>query len=690
MKRLTLLLVAVVAALGAPLVAPGAALAHAYLAHSTPADGAVLDTAPSGLTLNFTESVELKATRIEIVDGDGRHWNPTSIALRPHDPTAPEGDSESPVDVVVGLPNLPANSYRVVWTTLSTDDLHATQGDFTFGVQRQVRASVAPLPSGPAPLETILRGLGLVGTAVLFGGAALALLLAVGRVRGRTGAGPDGTHSDGTHTDGSHTDGSGADGAGTDLTGAGPPPDAADPGPDLRRRLLTDAAFGGILALLALPALLLVQISAAQGSLGELLGGELSDGRWIVRELSLAVLVGVVWWVRGPAGSHRRLPVQWMVLAGVVAAVHAGATALLGHPTGGTASTVITGGVHVLAAGTWAGAVVTAALALVPRGRDRWSTRGRLLLRAFAPLAVTCVGALTVTGLLMAAVDVSTVDALLTTAYGKLLLAKSAAVLIAGLLGLRTALRLRAVRAGSTDPNLRSGLVTEGGALVLVLLLAAALAASGPARGARFDTGPRLATVPESTGQVADLVDTVSVGPNRPGPNVVTVAVSQTRRPVPGPVSAVSVDLRGPDGTSRVYPLVRGSDGKYAAPVRDIGTAGQWQIVVTVYRTGLPPVTDAHRWVVGGATASAAAVVYSAQPVRPWALLGAWLAALALAAAAGVAVWRNRRWWAARIESRRWPAWTDRVRVRRPYPTAEGAGVDGKAEDVDEEHMTPV
>src|SRR5260370_30580639 len=110
------------------------ASAHAYLAHSAPADGAVLDRAPQTLTLSFTEHIEQSATAVDIVDGDGRHWAVTSLVVRPSadaDPAAPgtgQSGTETPVDAVAGLPPLPPTTYHISWRTLSSDDLHATSG----------------------------------------------------------------------------------------------------------------------------------------------------------------------------------------------------------------------------------------------------------------------------------------------------------------------------------------------------------------------------------------------------------------------------------------------------------------------------------------------------------------------------------------------------------------------------------
>ncbi|OLB80433.1 MAG: hypothetical protein AUI14_06760 [Actinobacteria bacterium 13_2_20CM_2_71_6] len=545
MLRLTLALLAgglVALALPAP------ASAHAYLATSAPADGAILDRAPELLVLSFTEHVELSATHLDIVDADGRHWAPTSVAVRPHNAAAGDTGTETPVDVVAGLPTLPANVYHVAWRTLSSDDLHVTSGTLVIGVQREVgAAAVPPGPGGPGIREAVLRGITLLGFCLLVGGAALALLLAALTRRS-------------------------ADRPGEDRRGADRPV--------LRRRLLGVAASGGALAVLAVPR------GVRRGVIG---------------------------------------------LGAVAAVVCAIGTAVLGHPGGPL--TALVGGVHVLAAGAWAGSVLVMALSL------RAEPEGvRPLLRAFAVVAGGCLALLTVTGLLMVGTQVATVDALLTTPYGLLLLGKVAGVGIAGLLGLRTYRRLR------RDVLPRRGILTEALVFGVVLALAGALAAAGPARGPRFPTNLHVATEPEVSGQAADLVDTVQIRPNRPGRNVVTITVADTRRPAPAPVTGVSVQLVGPDGTRRVHPVTRTAEG-WTVSVDDIRTPGDWKVSVTIMRQGLAPVTDGHAWVVATAGQNGAGAVVSSAPLQP--AVG-WLAALAaLAAVVGALIlgyrWRRRR-----------------------------------------------
>ncbi|MEU3455169.1 copper resistance CopC family protein [Micromonospora sp. NPDC006766] len=614
------------------LVGPAPAQAHAYLVRSAPADGAVLDRAPETLTLAFTEQVELSAARISLLDGDGRQWSVTGLALRGEDgEPATDAGTEEPVTLVAGLPPLPPNTYHVAWRTLSSDDLHITSGTLVFGVGRQVTAAGVARPASPGPRETVARALGLAGLAVLIGGAALAALHA--RRRGRAGSSAD-------------------------LA--------------LRRRLLVVAGYAGVVALLAAPLQLAIQLAAAGGGRWRLLADQLTSGRWLLREAGTALLLAAVVTAArrlgpgrpgaeagrsaAPAGSgvgvgrsaatrsgtagrpvFRAVPGTLVVgLLGALAA--ATGTALLGHSMGGPVRTALVGGVHVLAAGGWAGAVLAAVLALLPSARrvaDR-AAQLRALLHAFAPLAAGCLTVLLLSGLLLTGPQVATVDALLGSPYGLLLLAKLGTVGVAGLLGLRTARRLRR----SDLP--RRGLLAEAGLLVAVLGLAGALAAAGPGRGPAFPTADAPRAVPQVSGQVADLVDTVAVRPNRPGRNMVTVGVEDTRRPAPGPVTGVSLLLTGPNGERAVHPVTRTDDG-WVVAVDDIRSPGRWQVGVTVLRDGLPPVTDAHLWLVPAGDAAATPARVSAAPLRPLLDRSALLGTLVAAVVAAIAGWRGWR-----------------------------------------------
>ncbi|MEP6855250.1 MAG: copper resistance protein CopC, partial [Pedococcus sp.] len=111
-----LVLSVVLVALAAVLL-PGAgpASAHSYLVSSNPADGQVLDTAPTELRLRLSESVLLGSTSVTIVGGSVRH-ELTDLRLveagSPGDPggaggagvAGGAGAQEAPVELVATLP----------------------------------------------------------------------------------------------------------------------------------------------------------------------------------------------------------------------------------------------------------------------------------------------------------------------------------------------------------------------------------------------------------------------------------------------------------------------------------------------------------------------------------------------------------------------------------------------------------
>jgi len=112
--------VAALAALALVLLGAAPASAHAELLGSDPAEGAVVETAPSEVTLTFNEPVRLTPQEIAVYDADG-------------DPVASTAGA-SGTDVTVGLTDaddLADGTYVVSWNVLS-DDGHPISGALTF------------------------------------------------------------------------------------------------------------------------------------------------------------------------------------------------------------------------------------------------------------------------------------------------------------------------------------------------------------------------------------------------------------------------------------------------------------------------------------------------------------------------------------------------------------------------------
>ena len=102
-----------------------AAFAHAHLIRAVPPDKAVVATAPTVLTLKFSEGVALKFTGVEITGPDKKAVTLGAESLDPKDDTL----------LTVPLAGaLGAGSYSVAWHALSTDG-HKSSGTYAFTVK---------------------------------------------------------------------------------------------------------------------------------------------------------------------------------------------------------------------------------------------------------------------------------------------------------------------------------------------------------------------------------------------------------------------------------------------------------------------------------------------------------------------------------------------------------------------------
>ena len=599
-RRLCGLAVSVVALL-ISVPAPTAS-AHAFLVASTPADGEVLDAAPAEIRFNFSESVNLDAMVVDIVDSENRHYRPTSISLAP-DSDAP-ADTEEPAEIVAGLPPLAVDTYRIDWQTLSSDDLHRTSGTLVFGIGQTptVAGFLEPVPR----LEEMgLRAVIFVSLAAALGGLLAARLL------DRAGDGGTGTKG----------------------------PRRVEQTGRPARRLRHAAAVGAAAGLLACVALLVDQALAGGLTLVEVVWSGYG-ARFFVREVGFALLlVGAI------SLSSRRWPGTGRTASIVVGATLAGVgTALLGHSAANpvsAATRVAADTAHLLAAATWSGTLLLAVMVVLPLVRRRDGAAVGSMLRAFALPAVGCFAVMVVSGLYLASGVVGSIDALLLTFYGRTLLLKMALVGAIGILALVNTLALR----DSARPRVpRRAIIAEAGAAVVVLALAATLTSSQPATEPEFVAAQQVATVPLRDAAVGDLQEALTIRPNAPGRNVLLVDVFDTRRPALAPIRSVLVGVVGADGAT-VAPVAADSlgDGRWSVTAeldRAVST-----IEVTVRRPGQADVTSQYPWAMPQAAGLVREATVSNTPIGDYLTIAAGcLFAVLAGAAVGIGlVFRRRR-----------------------------------------------
>ena len=541
------------------------ASAHAFVVGSSPQDGATLDRAPAKLTLNFDEDVLLASGSVTLRSGDG------SVLLHAGSPagTSAIGGKAAP-ELIVGLPTLGKGTYSATWSVRSADDLHQTTGTVSFAigqayVQRAVERDGPPLPV----LSSLLEWLDVTGVALLLG----AILLIVSAI----------------------------------------PRSQMGPGDKAALQTL----LWRVITVTALAELLLgVAVVITSVGVTDVLGGLTSTrpGRlWVLREIGLAATsVSALLAIRRRGSARPQTIAIVALLVGSLAAIAGSSHVGVGADRPFAVLLLM---VHLSAAGAWAGAVLLLLMlvALERAGGARFPSLA--LLRSFSAPAAYCVAVASLTGIALAARQVASVDAVLTTTYGQILIVKVLAVLTAGLLGLRTTIRLRRSRSSSVV-FLYRGVALESAAVLLILAAAGALSLGTPARGPAF--APSSAAGPAVvSAQLGDLLESAVMAPNAVGLSWLRVDVSQTRRPALAPVTGVTASLTGPDSPASAARSLTRTEiaNRWEMGGVNLTAVGRWELTIATQRAGRPDTVWRAGWIVAGNPTDARKPLVSD---RPW------------------------------------------------------------------------
>lgn len=246
--------------------------------------------------------------------------------------------------------------------------------------------------------------------------------------------------------------------------------------------------------------------------------------------------------------------------------------------------------VHVLAASIWVGGVACL-LAALPAATRRLAPpdRSRLLLAAlsrFSPIALAAVIAIALTGTLQAYIDVRSLDGLLHTTYGTLILVKSA--LLLGLVGLgwvhrdRVLPTLRRMAGAGASPGgvgvlARRTLRAESLAFLCVFGVTAALITYAPPIDAA--SGPFSAST-----TLGPAVLELTVEPARVGPNTVHLYLIDAKTGVQfTQTKELTASARLPSRGIGPLPLHANlaGPGHYILSSVELTPAGTWELELT-------------------------------------------------------------------------------------------------------------
>jgi copper transport protein len=441
-RRAAQLALALVLACGAMLVVSESALAHAQLLGTSPASGSTVPTEPKMVIFEFNQNVGGTLGAVRVYNAQGEEVDNLDV-------THPQGNEHwMGVGLKLGLPDgTYTGTYRVI-----SADTHIVYGGLVFNLGHAGAApkfTVAGLigrnKSGKVTEVAfgVVRGLDYLTIALLLGGLSFLLAAWLPGFAAVTGPGPEWQAASRSFMR------------------------------RFQRLLVAAAVLGFVVSVLGI---LLQGASAAGVSLwsslkgtvientmesrfGKVWGARASD--WFV--IGALVLIGAALARRaadradatadGATGDGSPVPdapARWLLGAILLCGAYLAITpALSGHASIQSPTAVFfpSDVLHVLAASVWVGGIACIVLVLPVATRSLASQeRSRLLLATlvrFSPLALACVVVIAVTGVVQAYIDVRSINGLLHSTYGTLIIAKTVLLLI--LIGLGWVNRSRVI-----------------------------------------------------------------------------------------------------------------------------------------------------------------------------------------------------------------------------------------------------
>jgi copper transport protein len=507
---------------------PAAVRAHALLRSSTPASGATLGSPPSSIVLTFSETPDVRLTLIKVLDTSG-----TDLVSGPLEAVA---DPEASVRAPVALPG--DGVFTVSWRAVSSVDGHISAGSFVFGVGE---APPSTPPAGPdagagtsqsgTPPSIGARWLLYLGFMALFGAAWVALAV------------------------------------------------ARRPSPDL----LAMAAIGWVLTALGSVAVIGAQWIETGAPLDQLpatsigFAAALRGGSLLLVAIALAALA-VTKRFGGRSG--------W-ALVGAAAALAIVVDVATGHAAAGPTWLVqiAAQSAHGIAAAAWVGGL--ASLLVLLRATPAEERLGAA--HRFSSWAAVALVIVIATGAARAYAEIATLDALVGTDFGRVVLAKSA--LFLGLVALGAINRFYTLRSAARVPGI---LRRVGGAELVIAVAVIGLSAglvnlTPPASAGTPATPAAQPTVASGHDFGTSVRARLVIAPGSAGTNTFDLAVTDFDSAVPLDASAAKLGF-GISSLSGIgkstLDLGRDATGRFSAAGPNLSIDGIWTITATVTMAG--------------------------------------------------------------------------------------------------------
>ena len=533
--RIRRVLGVVAIALCAALIPASAASAHAELTSTDPADGSIVDAAPKVVTLQFSEGVSLRPDGVRVLDDQGERVDAGTASS--------DGTTvDVPLEKGIGR-----GTFVVAWRVVSADG-HPVRGSFTFSVGQETTVSdgIANRAFGSGndrayeQLDAVLRALAYIGAL-----GAAGFVLIGGALR----------RSD-------------------------------DPSP-VGRGTTIASAVALVAILLQVPLQGALATGRGLGAIGEaaVLQLSIADGMGWSALVTASGLVAIMITAGLPwEGAARRVAQVGAVLAAL-------GFVLTGHTL--TMSPAVVGyladAAHVLAAAVWFGGLIAAGVAVRRRRHGDDPLGAAEAIAVFSGVAAVAALVVIVAGGVLGLIEVGGLEALTSTLYGRLVMAKVALVGIVLAMAGWNRFRLvpRVAAASLEDPPVddeRSWRMLlrlvglEVAILVIVLSITAVLANVTPAK-ADVDRGLVSVSAPLGAGTID-----VTIDPAKAGRNDIHLYIKDAKGRADDEYDAAAMELEFPAQGLGPFDRtpVKAGPGHFQLVATDLPLAGEWDLTVTV------------------------------------------------------------------------------------------------------------
>lgn len=601
------------------------AFAHALLVRSDPAVNARLIDPPARLTASFTEPLDGSLSYLHFLDGEGHRVDANDITV------SPDNNREMSVGLREGLT---PGFYTVVWQTLSTQDGHLLKGSYPFTLLNpdgsepsgpRFSGTISGTSGGePKPYSTAARWLVYLAIVALTGALAFTLLVARPSL-----------------------------GALSSLR------DQVEPQSERLLGRITSVALPGLALAGVFELLAQAQLIGGLDRLDTVLGTDWGE-RWWQRQVVLAA-IAVALAVAALAYHQGRRALAatalWVGLAGC-----AGYLLLLSMTSHAAALpgsfwAVSSDFVHLLTTALWVGMLLPLALLFLwGRRALEPAERSHVLaahLQRFSAIAAASLVLLLATGTFNAFAEVSSLEAMIDTSYGRVLTAKLALILpllaVTGFNALVLRPRLNEEADDERPARLLARLIPIEGALAVGVLVIVAVLIYYPtprqeAAASEFASQSTQAVVGfDQTVPAGDLSVNLSVAPNAIGTNSYQVYIFPPDGQDLPQILRVRLRFQPPNPDQGPGEIIADQVGPnfYKAVGAFFTGPGGWEVQVDLRRQQAEDVTAVFRVPVAGSAGQAIGSRYDFPLVAgSWAVVGSvGVLVLGLVLWAGVSQW---------------------------------------------------